>query len=123
MNGNKLVLDTNIVLYLLNGDSELLKILTDKKLFVSIITEIELLGYKDLSTDEKIKISYFLSECKIIPIDNDIKDICIQIKQKCKIKTPDAIVAATSVYLQIPLITSDKGFEKLEDLILFLYQI
>ena len=98
------------------------KILNGKKLFVSIITEIELLGFEDLTVAEKIKINFFLSECKIIPLDDDVKNICIEIKQKCKVKTPDAIVAATSILLQLPLITSDKGFEKIEDLVLFLYQ-
>lgn len=33
------------------------------------------------------------------------------------------IIAATSIYNQIPLITSVKGFEKIQDLDLFLYKV
>ncbi len=123
MNGNSIVLDTNIVLYLLNGDDELTSILNNMQLFVSVITEIELLGYHGISVDDKNKIKYFLSECTLVPLNNEIKNISIDLKQTLKIKTPDAIVAATSIYNQIPLITSDKGFEKIQDLDLFLYKV
>jgi len=123
MIGNSIVLDTNIVLYLLNGDDELSSILNQMQLYVSVITEIELLGYQEISNDDKIKIKYFLSECIIVPLNDEIKNLCIAIKQTSKVKTPDAIVAATSIYNQIPLITSDKGFEKIQDLDLFLYKV
>jgi predicted nucleic acid-binding protein len=123
MIGNSIVLDTNIVLYLLNGDDELASILNQMQLYVSVITEIELLGYQEISNDDKVKIKYFLSECIIVPLNDEIKNLCINIKQTSKVKTPDAIVAATSIYNQIPLITSDKGFEKIQDLDLFLYKV
>jgi predicted nucleic acid-binding protein len=122
MIGNSIVLDTNIVLYLLNGDDELASILNEMQLYVSVITEIELLGYQDIEIDDKVKIKYFLSDCIIVPLNDEIKNLCITIKQTSKVKTPDAIVAATSIYNQIPLISSDKGFEKIQDLDLFLYK-
>lgn len=93
------------------------------QLYVSVITEIELLGYLEISDEDKVKIKYFLSECIIVPLNEEIKNLCITIKQTSKVKTPDAIVAATSIYNQIPLITSDKGFEKIQDLDLFLYKV
>ncbi|WP_281337259.1 type II toxin-antitoxin system VapC family toxin [Flavobacterium eburneipallidum] len=122
MNGNSIVLDTNIVLYLLNGDDELVTILNQMQLYVSVITEIELLAYQEISIQDKAKIKYFLSECIIVPLNDEIKNICIAIKQTSKVKTPDAIVAATSIHNKIPLITSDKGFEKNQNLDLFLYK-
>jgi len=42
MNGNKLLLDTNIILYLLDGDNTLVNILEGKIPYVSFITELEL---------------------------------------------------------------------------------
>lgn len=53
MNGNKIVLDTNIVLYLLDGNNELATILDRMELFVSVISEIELLGYQHIDDFEK----------------------------------------------------------------------
>jgi predicted nucleic acid-binding protein len=46
MSGNSLLLDTNTVLYLLAGDETLAEFLNGKKLYISIITELELLSYK-----------------------------------------------------------------------------
>ena len=45
MSGNKLFIDTNIVLYLLNGDQTLAELLHEKQLYISFITELELLAY------------------------------------------------------------------------------
>ena len=123
MNGNSVVLDTNIILYLLNGDEQLSAILNGMVLFVSVITEIELLGYNGINEDDKFKIKYFLSECSVVSLSNEIKDLSISIKQKSKVKTPDAIVAATAIFLSLPLITADKGFEKISDLDLMVYQL
>ena len=53
MNGNKLFLDTNIVLYLLNGDQTLATLLNNKQVYISIITELELLGYNGLTNEEE----------------------------------------------------------------------
>ena len=52
MNGNSLLLDSNIVLYLLNGDTTLIPLLEEKQLYVSFVTQLELLSYHSLSTTE-----------------------------------------------------------------------
>lgn len=52
MNGNKILLDTNAVLYILNGDETLTSFLNGKALYLSIISEIELLSYKNISQKE-----------------------------------------------------------------------
>jgi predicted nucleic acid-binding protein len=49
MNGNRLLLDTNAVLYVLGGDETLAAFLNGKELFLSIIAELELLSYKKLT--------------------------------------------------------------------------
>jgi predicted nucleic acid-binding protein len=55
-------------------------------------------------------------------LNNEIKAISIAAKQISKAKTPDAIVAATAIYLNLPLITADIGFNKIIDLNLILFQ-
>ena len=47
MSGNSLLLDTNIILYYLNGDETLIPLVEENYLYVSVINEIELLGYSD----------------------------------------------------------------------------
>lgn len=75
MNGNNLLLDTKVVLYLLNGDTVLESYLQDKKFYLSFINELELLGYKDITSEEETAVHYFLDESTLIDINNGIKAI------------------------------------------------
>lgn len=122
MNGNKLFIDTNIVLYLLSGDQTLAELLDEKQLHVSFITQLELLGFKDINTKERKLIENFLSECIIIDINNRIKSIVINIKQKRSVKLPDSIIMASAMYLDLPLLTSDADFKKVKELDLIYYE-
>jgi predicted nucleic acid-binding protein len=55
MNGNSVLLDTNIVLYFLNGEETLIPILEQKSLFLSFITQLELLGSKNIEPGDVSK--------------------------------------------------------------------
>lgn len=122
MNGDKYVLDTNTVLYILNGDDTLSDFLYEKELFISIITEMELLSYKKISAKEEEKIKEFISEMRIVNLNNQIKDIVVEIKKQSFLKLPDSIIAATSIWLNLPFITSDKQFKSIDKLNLVYYE-
>lgn len=122
MNGNSIFLDTNIVLYLLSGDDTIADFLNDKTVFLSFITELELLGYKEISTEELLKVESLLADSTIIDINSEIKKIVIEIRKSNKIKLPDAIIAATSHYLNNPFMTSHKDLTRLTDLNILLYE-
>jgi predicted nucleic acid-binding protein len=121
MNGNSILLDTNIVLYLLKGEETLIPLLEEKNLFLSFITQLELLGTRYLNPDDTFKIKQFISECTVIDIMPEIKEIAISIRQNYNIKLPDCIIIATSLWLNMPLISADKEFTKIDiaDLIYF----
>jgi predicted nucleic acid-binding protein len=121
MNGNSILLDTNIVLYLLKGEETLIPLLEEKNLFLSFITQLELLGTRYLNPDDTFKIKQFISECTVIDITPEIKEIAIRIRQNYNIKLPDCIIIGTSLWLNMPLITADKEFTKIDiaDLIYF----
>lgn len=68
MSGNKLVADTNIILYLLNGDNTVKERLQGKDVYISFITEIELYSFKKLDPDEKAKIDEILNSLSVIDI-------------------------------------------------------
>lgn len=122
MNGNKLFLDTNIILYLLNGDETLAELLNEKQLYISVITELELLAYKGITAKEEKVIKEFVSQCKTITINNAIKQETIRIRKGYNTKLPDSIIIATALYLDFPLITSDIDFKKVDELTLILYE-
>ena len=72
MNGNNLLLDTNIVLYLLSGEETLIPLLEEKNLYLSFITQLELLSAKYLKPEDISKIKQFISECTIIDITQEL---------------------------------------------------
>lgn len=122
MNGNSILVDTNIILFLLGGDKTIIPLLQEKKMFVSFITQLELLSYNKLKQKENNKIKEFLSECTIVDINSKIKEFTINIRRKHLIKLPDSIIIATSLYLNIPLISADSQFNKIKEADLILYQ-
>jgi len=122
MSGNSIFLDTNIVLYLLSGDETIADFLNNKIVYLSFVTELELLGYKGINASEKLKIESLLAESTIIDINSEIKKIVVELRKTTKVKLPDAIISATSIYLDIPFMTSDKELTKLKDLNILLYE-
>lgn len=122
MSGTKFLLDTNVVLYLLSGDETIADLINGKELYISFITQLELLGYPELPQSEKDQITAFIKECTIINITEQIKEKTIEIRQLFKTKLPDLIIAATSQYLNIPLITADTGFKKIDNINTLIYE-
>lgn len=122
MNGDSLVVDTNIVLYLLDGDETLATLLNERHIYLSFITELELLSYAGLFEKDKRQIAVFLNNCHIIDINNRIKEKAILLRQLYNLKLPDCIIGATAIVLDIPFITSDKAFNKTKELNLVLYE-
>jgi predicted nucleic acid-binding protein len=48
-------------------------------------------------------------------LDTNVK-LSAEIRKKSKLKLPDAIIAATSIFLHIPLVSFDSDFDKVDDL-------
>jgi predicted nucleic acid-binding protein len=108
MNGKTLVLDTNAVIKLLDSE-ECSRFLDDQfpdnVRCVSVITQIELLAYPDITHEADKLIRFFLSDIPIIAIEGDIAETAIQIRRsKPHIKLPDA---ATAIDFDAILITND----------------
>lgn len=117
-----MVVDTNILLYLLNGDDNLESLLSRTQVYISYITEIELLSYHNISTAELKKIEAMIENCTVIEMNHDIKQDVINLRRKYRIKVNDAVIAATSLYLGMPLLTADSGFIKVKELDLKFYE-
>jgi predicted nucleic acid-binding protein len=122
MNGSSIFLDTNIILYLLSGDETVAEFLNNKNIFISFVTELELLGYKDMDPEELPAIENLLADITIVDINTEIKKTVIGLRKSYKLKLPDAIIAATSVYLNLTFMTSDRNLSKLSELNILLYE-
>lgn len=116
MNGNNIVADTNVLIYLLEGKRNVDEYLKNNFIFISVITEIELMGWFNIADADKKVIHSLLKSVTIVDLSQQIKEIAISLKQKHKVKLPDAIIAATSINLGFPIISFDRGFQRIEDL-------
>ena len=110
MSGNKILLDTNVIIY---ASKQLLDI--DKfvnsydEFYVSIITYLEVYGYEFSKSNEKDLVDELFKNIEIVDLNKEISEFVIEIRKNKvkKIKLPDAIILATSKFLDIPLLTAD----------------
>lgn len=115
MNGRNILLDTNVVLYVLS-DINHLAVLKGCNLYISFITELELLSYPAISENDKRTIRKFISKTTIIDINSIIKENTIKLRKKYKIKLPDAIISATALTNNFILFTNDKNLLKITEI-------
>lgn len=106
--GSLAVLDTNVVIYLVNG--QLRAPLPLKRFLVSVITRIELLGWKDLGLVEEAAIRKVLGEVREVGLEEAIILQAIELRKSTSLRVPDAIVAATALVTGADLVTLDKTF-------------
>lgn len=115
MSGNKYLADTNAFIYLLQKHAGL-EALLDETWYFSFITEIELLSKSGLTDQEIAIIKNTLNAATKVIHRDEIDEIAIRLRRSLSIKTPDAIIAATALFLDIPLISGDKVFSKVDSL-------
>ena len=101
------LMDTNPIIDFFNGKlSE-----NGKKFFasiepaISVITQIELLSNKNIPQIEWNQLQDFIKIAVIYGLESTIVEQTIILRQNHKLKTPDAIIAATALALNITLIS------------------
>jgi predicted nucleic acid-binding protein len=119
MSGVDILADTNVLIYAME-EHPAVRGLSMCTPALSVVSEIELLGKKNIPAEEAAAIRELLKGYPIIPLSEDIKEAAIQLKQKYAIKTPDAIIAATAKFYDLMLVTADKAFSRIEEIELVL---
>lgn len=83
---------------------------------VSVITQIELLCWK-VEDEVEQKIRNFISDSIVLDVSQKVIENCVMIRKGKKIKTPDAIIAATALAHGYTLITNnEKDFSHIKGL-------
>ena len=117
MNGNKILLDTNAFIYFFEGQSKVTNlIVTTPEIYFSAISEIELLSASHLTKNDIETIKAFLSLCQRVELSSEIIDRTIGIRRDYHFKIPDAVIAASALHLQMPLVSADTDFKRIAGL-------
>jgi predicted nucleic acid-binding protein len=107
------LIDTNIIIGYFNDNEKIVKKLhslrsVNEVLFISVITQIELLSLSDLSDYEIEVINKFLREFTVINLDSNVAVIASEIRRKTNLKLGDAIVTGSAILTKSTLLTMDK---------------
>jgi len=104
--GESFLIDTNVVIDFSHGilpeksKKMVAKVLNEEPI-ISAITQIELLGFSIVPP----QIESFVRYTSIIGINDSIIEETIRIRKNCRIKLPDAIIAATALVHNLTLLT------------------
>lgn len=115
------LVDTNVVSDYFSASlpvtgMQLLDTVIDATPNLSIITQIELLCWNtDETTTQNVK--DFIADSVVLDISPDVVDQCVSLRKGEKIKTPDAIIAATALAYGYTIITAnEKDFANIKGL-------
>jgi predicted nucleic acid-binding protein len=121
--GKRYLLDSNTVIDYIAGlhpdkAVQWLNQLIDEEINVSIITKIEVLSFEPEKDDNYTTLVDFFEASNIFELTNDIVNKTIQIRQKQKIKLPDAVIASTALVNGLILVSRNtKDFKSIPDLV------
>jgi len=119
MSGRKLLLDSNIVIYL--AKKQLMPddfILPEDTLFLSDVSYMETLGYAFSDPKEKEATEALLSVLFRLPITEPVVQKVVELRQSHRMKLPDAIIAATALVQDCILVTNNiTDFSKIPGLV------
>ncbi len=86
-------------------------------------TEMEILSKKGITSAQDSIIRKMLAACTKITLNQAITELTIKTRRKYAIKLPDAIIAASAKFLQMPVLTADKAFAKIKEIDCFVLEL
>jgi predicted nucleic acid-binding protein len=123
MRNERIAIDTNILLYILGGDSSAHDLVKGREVVASAMVRMEAMVYHGVDPVHLLQVHRFLDRCSLEEMHRSIQDRAVELRLRYKLKLPDAVIAATALHLGIPLITADSAFSKLKpELELVLYK-
>ena len=116
----KVFLDTNAIISLFKvNNSVVSEVNIADEIFISIINELEFKSFFNLTSNDKSLFDDFASMIIVLdlqPSNIVLKNKIIEIRNKYRLKLPDAIVAASAIVHDALLLTADKDFKKVKEL-------
>ncbi|XKH61526.1 type II toxin-antitoxin system VapC family toxin [Halomonas sediminis] len=73
----------------------------------SVITELELLSFPGLPSEEEASIRSILRSMTRIELGDDIKDEVIRVRRGTRMKLPDSIISASAIVTSATLVMDD----------------
>ena len=116
----KYLLDSNIIIYYLNGDRDIYDFIEKHKSIsaISLITYYEVLNY-DFSKQEELLVREFLDEFEVLSVSRNIINKALKNRKSKKIKMADNFILATAQIFGLDIVTRNiKDFSFFTDKLL-----
>ena len=115
-------LDTNAIIYYLDEEPTVVPLLEpilgqDMAIFVSVVTELELLSHPGLTEEDMAEIQQLLTSVVIFPLESRLAQLAGALRRQYHLKTPDSVVAATALLTHTTLVTRNiRDFQGIDGL-------
>ncbi|MDT3738317.1 MAG: PIN domain-containing protein [Candidatus Kapabacteria bacterium] len=106
------LLDTNAIINLFRFEKTIFGI----KYYFSIITELELLSYSEISKEETNHIKHYCNDNGRLVVDKEILEKTIELRKLYKMKLPDAIICGSAYRYDLVLVTDDKKLHGIKEI-------
>jgi len=116
----RIAIDTNAIVALLKGNTQLIQLLQNANwIGISVISQIEFLAFSGLTQSDHQLFQQFFQRVEVIGLaagDAALIEQIIDIRQRYRLKLPDAAIAAMSIQNVASLVTADQEFGKVASL-------
>jgi toxin FitB len=105
-----MLLDSNILIYAANQRMpEIEAMVTSAENAVASVAQIEVYGFPGLKAEEKAALDVLFRRLTVHPLDTEVIERAITLRQQRKMRLADAIIAATALVHGLPLVTRNVG--------------
>lgn len=116
-----ILLDTNIVIGYLAGKEAVVNAMARAfaehgDIALSTINVVELFAYRSLTPQEINQLEQFVEHATVFVLTQDIAARAAEVRRTYNLTTTDAVIAATALSRDIPLISQDQDFKKVPHL-------
>ncbi len=116
----KYLLDSNTLIYAARPEltyAALRQWVQRPDVSVSALTQVEVLGFHRLQEDDEIYLRLLLARLPEQPVTTPILQRAILVRQQFRLKTVDALIAATALVHGLELVTADTDFAPVAGLV------
>jgi tRNA(fMet)-specific endonuclease VapC len=125
MNGNRYLLDTNAIIALLQGNTDIKDVVSNAEwVGTSVICILEFYSFPKMSGSDKLLLDYFITKIHLVNLPTERSSLAeiAKFKIQSKLKLPDPIIGSSSIENNAILISRDKDFENVNGLQLLKFE-
>jgi predicted nucleic acid-binding protein len=104
-----MLLDTNILIYLAQPGGEKLQArIVSTSPAASLISRVEALGFDRITAEESARLEKVFAWMEVLPVDDAVAEAAILLRRVRRMKLGDALIAATALLHDLPLVTRNE---------------